>query len=91
MHRIKTVQRDYKWLPSHIEELKGFWDEVLFHRNNGTVPFKEEKKMILCDLPIDSPDDQCSDQQVCGPSQMEVDDSSSVHKKNPTTLQFCLD
>jgi len=91
MHRIKTVKRDYKWLPSHIEELKGFWEEVLFHRNNGTVPLKEDKGLLVCNLPIDSPDDQCSPQQVDVQNQMEVDDSSFVHKKNTTTLQFCLD
>lgn len=34
--------RDPNWLPSHIEELTKFWNEVLEHRKNGTRP--EEKK-----------------------------------------------
>lgn len=32
------VPKDPNWLPSHIEGLTTFWDEVLEHRKNGTRP-----------------------------------------------------
>jgi putative phage-type endonuclease len=42
------VPKDPLWLPTHIEGLTKFWDEVLLHRKNGTRP--EEKKAISMDL-----------------------------------------
>lgn len=32
------VRKDPNWLPSHIDGLKSFWNEVLAHRANGTRP-----------------------------------------------------
>jgi putative phage-type endonuclease len=36
--RSVLVQRDYGWMPRYYDELKAFWDEVLEHRANGTLP-----------------------------------------------------
>ncbi len=38
--------KDPKWFPSHIEELTTFWNEVLEHRKNGTLPSKAEEKKV---------------------------------------------
>jgi hypothetical protein len=84
--RVSTVPRDFNWLKDHIDEFESFWAEVQNHKLYGTVPIKEEKNVLA----IDSHD-------VPGPAPSEVSvnleapcDSSSVHKKNSTTLQFCL-
>jgi len=34
------VKRDPEWMPKHIDAVKQFWDEVLYHREHGTVPEK---------------------------------------------------
>ena len=34
--------KDPNWLPSHIDELTKFWDEVLEHRKNGTLPMEKK-------------------------------------------------
>ena len=45
------VPKDLEWLPKHLEGLRQFWNEVLDHRKNGTLPPKpEEKKMPSLDL-----------------------------------------
>lgn len=45
------VPKDPEWLPKHLEGLRQFWNEVLDHRKNGTLPPKpEEKKMPSLDL-----------------------------------------
>jgi putative phage-type endonuclease len=36
--RKVTVKRDYTWMPTHLDELTSFWQEVLKHREAGTVP-----------------------------------------------------
>ncbi len=43
------VRRDSKWLSSHIDGLKAFWNDVLTHRANGTRP-DETKKAPSLDL-----------------------------------------
>lgn len=42
------VTKDPDWLPSHMDDLTKFWNEVLEHRKNGTRP--EEKKNVSMDL-----------------------------------------
>ena len=45
------VPKDPEWLPKHLEGLRQFWNEVLDHRKNGTLPPKpEDKKMPSLDL-----------------------------------------
>jgi putative phage-type endonuclease len=43
--RMKLIQKDADWMPSHFAEIKSVWDEVLEHRKNGTVP--QVKSTIL--------------------------------------------
>ena len=38
------VPKDPQWLPNHIEGLTAFWNEVLEHRKNGTLPSKADEK-----------------------------------------------
>ena len=32
------VKKDPNWLPDHIQQLNSFWNEVVEHRKNGTLP-----------------------------------------------------
>lgn len=45
--RKVPVPRDFTWMPTHIAELTAFWDEVLQHRNAGTVPANPNPVNIL--------------------------------------------
>jgi len=36
------VKYDPEWLPKHIDAVQAFWNEVLEHRKNGTLPKKPE-------------------------------------------------
>lgn len=36
--RSVLVPRDYGWMTKYYDELKEFWDTVLMHRENGTLP-----------------------------------------------------
>jgi putative phage-type endonuclease len=40
------VPKDPEWLPKHLEGLTQFWNEVLEHRKNGTLPPKTELKQV---------------------------------------------
>jgi len=40
------VHRDPNWLPSHIDGLKAFWNDVLAHRANGTRPELTQKPSL---------------------------------------------
>lgn len=42
------VPKDREWLPSHIDQLKTFWDQVLDHRQKGTRP--DQAKLPSLDL-----------------------------------------
>jgi len=45
------VPKDPTWLPNHLEGLTQFWNEVLEHRKNKTLPSKaDEKKVMSIDL-----------------------------------------
>lgn len=86
--RVVNVKRDFNWLPSHIEELTTFWDEVLDHRKNGTTPEKDQK--VHCELQIDLLDAPSKPPSEARENRVEECDSSTVHKKNVKTLQFSL-
>ena len=42
--RHKLVPRDPDWMPSHFPEMKGVWDDVLQHREAGTLPASPKDK-----------------------------------------------
>ena len=90
--RVANVKRDYKWLQTHIGDLKSVWDEILTHRANGTLPEKAEKitEALSCEPQIVQHDVQLHPPVVVNPDPKLVDCSSSVHKKNAKTLQFDL-
>ena len=41
------VPKDPEWLPKHLEGLTQFWNEVLEHRKQGTLPPKTELKQVV--------------------------------------------
>jgi len=86
-HRIATVNRDYTWMSTHFADLKNFWDEVLHHRANGTIPPKIETiddRGLEIDL---SGARLVSQPEVCANPVVSCD-SSSVSRKNASTLAF---
>lgn len=46
------VPKDPEWLPKHLEGLTQFWNEVLEHRKQGTLPPKPEEKKVIASLDI---------------------------------------
>lgn len=42
------VPKDTEWLPKHFEGLSQFWNEVLEHRKNGTLP--DKKAIVSLDI-----------------------------------------
>lgn len=90
--RVANVKRDYKWLETHLPDLKCVWDEVLEHRKNGTVPEKIEKitEVLTCEPQTDQRDVPLAPQPVANDCPEPADCSSSVHRKNAKTLQFDL-
>ena len=46
------VPKDPEWLPKHLEGLTQFWNEVLEHRKQGTLPSKPEEKKVIASLDI---------------------------------------
>lgn len=46
----KFVPRDPLWMSRHLEGLRSFWDEVVEHRKNGTLPHTESKSSVSLDL-----------------------------------------
>ena len=44
------VPKDPNWLPSHFDDLKAFWDEVIQHRTNGTKPVPLPSTTVTIDL-----------------------------------------
>ena len=65
--RKVTVPRDYTWMPTHLPELSSFWEEVMKHREAGTVPenpsppnrlaldISGEQSIDLPDVPLETP------------------------------------
>lgn len=45
----KFVPRDPTWLSRHLDGLRAFWNEVLEHRKNGTLP-EEKNAAVSLDL-----------------------------------------
>lgn len=90
--RVSNVKRDYTWMDTHIDELKETWNEVVHHRLNGTVPEKPEKvsEVVSCETHTVQPDVPLPVPVVQDDDQTPSYCSSSVHKKNPKTLQFDL-
>lgn len=43
--RKKLVARDSEWMSTHFPEMKATWEEIMMHRNAGTLP--EKSKGIL--------------------------------------------
>jgi hypothetical protein len=44
------VPKDPEWLPTHLPDLKAFWDDVIRHRENGTKPEPLTPKMMALDI-----------------------------------------
>jgi putative phage-type endonuclease len=44
------VPKDPNWLPSHLDDLKSFWDEVVKHREAGTKPAPLVSTTVTIDL-----------------------------------------
>lgn len=44
------VKKDPNWLPSHIEQLSAFWNDVVEHRKNGTKPIQPTKEIAKLDI-----------------------------------------
>ena len=44
------VPKDPQWLPSHFDDLKSFWDEVVKHREAGTKPGPLPSTTVTIDL-----------------------------------------
>ena len=44
------VPKDPNWLPSHFDDLKSFWDEVVKHRAEGTRPAPLPSTTVTIDL-----------------------------------------
>lgn len=45
--RTKLIQKDADWMPTHFPEMKATWDEILVHRQAGTVPGVKDKPILV--------------------------------------------
>jgi putative phage-type endonuclease len=45
--RTKLIQKDADWMPMHFPEMKATWDEIVAHREAGTVPSVKEKPILV--------------------------------------------
>lgn len=45
--RTSLVEKDMDWMTTHLPEMKGVWDEVVMHRENGTLPESGKEKSTL--------------------------------------------
>lgn len=68
--RSQLVPRDYGWMPRYYDELKEFWDTVLKHRAEGTVPENPAPvKTLTLDMNTPcSPDEASSVQESASPA-----------------------
>jgi len=44
--RSKLIQKDPDWMPTHFPEMKATWDEILKHREDGTLPLTKDKGIL---------------------------------------------
>ena len=45
--RTKLIQKDPDWMPMHFPEMKATWDEIIQHRQAGTVPGAKDKPILV--------------------------------------------
>lgn len=45
--RQKLTLKDPDWMPTHLPEMKATWDEIVQHREAGTVPAIKEKPILV--------------------------------------------
>lgn len=45
--RQKLTLKDPDWMPTHFPEMKATWDEIVLHRDAGTVPAVREKPILV--------------------------------------------
>ena len=45
--RQKLTLKDPDWMPSHFPEMKATWDEIVQHREAGTVPAIKDKPILV--------------------------------------------
>jgi len=45
--RAKLTLKDPDWMPMHFPEMKATWDEIIQHREAGTVPQSKEKPILV--------------------------------------------
>jgi putative phage-type endonuclease len=45
--RQKLTLKDPDWMPDHFPEMKATWDEIVQHRQAGTIPVAKEKPILV--------------------------------------------
>jgi putative phage-type endonuclease len=45
--RTKLIKKDADWMPTHFPEMKATWEEILKHREAGTLPTKDKGILVL--------------------------------------------
>jgi putative phage-type endonuclease len=45
--RQKLTLKDADWMPTHFPEMKATWDEIVQHRQAGTVPAVKDKPILV--------------------------------------------
>jgi putative phage-type endonuclease len=45
--RQKLTVKDPEWMPKHFPEMKATWDEIVAHRQAGTIPIVKEKPILV--------------------------------------------
>ena len=46
-HRFQTVEKDTEWLSTNLPYFQSTWNEIVNHRENGTVPEHPKAKTVL--------------------------------------------
>jgi len=73
---IKKIPRSRAWFAENFDLLKGFWDDVIYHRNNPDIEIIKKrviKPKPINELPVEKPPVEClitSDPEDCS----EVDE-----------------
>jgi len=45
--RKQLVKKDPEWMPTHLPEIKGTWEEIVKHRELKTVPVQKDKGVLV--------------------------------------------